>query len=127
IKLSALLALVLVVLTFPLIWLVIRNDKVQSFVWDSLGWILVALVWIKVSLAAWIAIRLHDRNVLSGRTIAVGAVAWLAAVAIAYALLRWLFASPLFPFYLLGAVAILLVPAARLAAAPLALAWNRHR
>jgi hypothetical protein len=39
----------------------------------------------------------------------------------------WLIATPFFPHYVLALVAILATPLARLAAAPLALASNRHR
>jgi len=35
--------------------------------------------------------------------------------------------TPIFPRYLLALVAILAIPLARVSAAPLALAWNRHR
>ena len=52
---------------------------------------------------------------------------WLAAVTTLYVFLAWLVSTPLMPRYFLGAVAILLVPLGRLSAAPLALAWNRHR
>jgi len=44
-----------------------------------------------------------------------------------YGLLVWLVSTPFFPRYLLALVAILAIPLARLSAAPLALAWNRHR
>jgi hypothetical protein len=39
----------------------------------------------------------------------------------------WLADSALIARYGFGLVAILAIPLARLAAAPLALAWNRHR
>jgi hypothetical protein len=41
--------------------------------------------------------------------------------------LEWLAAAPIFPFYFLAGIAILAVPLARVSAAPLALAWSRHR
>src|SRR5439155_748233 len=41
--------------------------------------------------------------------------------------LAWFAASPPVPRYFLGAIAILSVPLARVSAAPLALAWSRHR
>ena len=44
-----------------------------------------------------------------------------------YGLLVWLVDTPLIPRYFLALVAILAIPLARLSAAPLALAWNRHR
>jgi hypothetical protein len=39
----------------------------------------------------------------------------------------WLTLGPLIPHYFLLLLAILAVPLARVSAAPLALAWNRHR
>jgi hypothetical protein len=71
--------------------------------------------------------RLHDRRVLSDRTLVTGAACWLAAVVALYGLLEWFVSSPIVPRYFLGAVAILEIPLARVSAAPLALAWNRHR
>jgi len=44
-----------------------------------------------------------------------------------YALLVWIAASPHVPRYALMLIAVLAVPLARLSAAPLALASNRHR
>ncbi len=127
IKLSVLAALILVSVAFPALWLLVMNDRVQSFVWESLVWILAALVVLKASAGAWVAIRLHDRRVLSDRALVIGAVTWLVAVVAVFGLLRWIVASPIYPFYGLGAIAILMVPLARLAAAPLALASSRHR
>ena len=42
-------------------------------------------------------------------------------------LLAWMFDSPHIPRYFLMLVAMLAIPLARVSAAPLALAWNRHR
>ena len=81
----------------------------------------------KMSAAAWVAIRLYHSRVLSDRTLVTGAAGWAVAVLALYGVLAWLFFVPLMPRYLLGLVAILAVPLARLSAAPLALAWNRHR
>jgi hypothetical protein len=44
-----------------------------------------------------------------------------------YGVLVWLVLGPLIPRYFLMLLAILGVPLARVSAAPLALAWNRHR
>jgi len=41
--------------------------------------------------------------------------------------LVWMFDTPHIPRHLLMLLAILAMPLARLSAAPLALAWNRHR
>lgn len=127
IKSSVLVALAVLIAAFPLADAILRNRQVQSFVWDYLPSILVALVCVKMSAASWVAIRLYDGRLLSDRALVTGAVCWLAAVIVLYGVLEWLAASPTFPRYFLGAIAILEVPLARVSAAPLALAWNRHR
>jgi hypothetical protein len=88
---------------------------------------LAVLVCFKISAAAWIAMRLHDSRLLSDRMIIIGAACWDVAVLALYGLLAWLTPALLFPRYVLALVAILAIPLARLSAAPLALAWNRHR
>jgi hypothetical protein len=68
----------------------------------------------------------HGRLV-SDRAFVTGAAMWSVAVLALYGVLVWLLDTPHFPHYLLMLVAILTIPLARLSAAPLALAWNRHR
>ena len=95
--------------------------------WVVLFWTLGVIVAARTVLACWIAVRLHRDRLLSDRSLVVGAVLWLAAVATVYAVLLWLFATPIMPRFLLLMIAIVTVPLVRLSAAPLALAWNRHR
>ena len=103
------------------------NDAAKAVLWNGFPVILGVLVCFKMSAAAWIAVRLYRSRVLSDRTLVTGAACWCAAVLALYGSLAWLFFTPFLPRYLLGLVAILVVPVARLSAAPLALAWNRHR
>jgi len=72
-------------------------------------------------------VRLHEDRIVSDRALVAGAAAWLAAVVTLYAFLEWFAAAPIFPFYFLAAIAILAIPLTRVSAAPLALAWSRHR
>ncbi|MEO8383262.1 MAG: hypothetical protein ABI779_26635 [Acidobacteriota bacterium] len=95
--------------------------------WAALPWILWTLVVLKLVAAAWVAIRLHDRGLVSDRTLLAGAVCWDVAVFALYALLVWMTPALIVRRDALALLAILAVPLARLAAAPLALAWNRHR
>ncbi|MEO7742001.1 MAG: hypothetical protein ABIR98_03600 [Usitatibacter sp.] len=127
IKLGVLAALILVSVAFPALWVFFEVERVQSFVWEYAAWIFASLVALKASAGAWVAIRLHDQRTLSDRVLVVGAVAWLVAVVAVFGVLRWIVGSPMLPFYILGGIAILMVPLARLAAAPLALASSRHR
>ena len=106
---------------------IIDNASVQSAVWDAVPVILAILVGVKMSAALWIVTRLYRSRLLSDRTLVTGAVIWSVVVLALYGLLVWLVATPFFPRYLLALVAILATPLARLSAAPLALALNRHR
>jgi hypothetical protein len=111
----------------PVLYWIHENGRVRVAIWDALPWILAVLVCLKVSAAAWAAIRLYDTRLVSDRTLVTGAACWCAAALALYGLLVWLVDSTFFPHYTLGLVAILAIPLARLSAAPLALAWNRHR
>lgn len=103
------------------------NSGVQRAIWDALPLIFALLVCAKMAGAIWVATRLHRGRVLSDRALVAGAACWCAAVLALYGTLAWFLATPFFPRYVLMLIAILFVPLARLAAAPLALAWNRHR
>jgi hypothetical protein len=105
----------------------IGDRAVLRALWDNVVWILVVLVCLKMSAVAWIATRLCDSGLLSDRALLAGASCWSLVVFALYGLLVWLVDSALFPRYVLLLMAILATPLARLSAAPLALAWNRHR
>jgi hypothetical protein len=77
--------------------------------------------------ACWVATRLYRLRVFRDRTLVVGAAIWVVAVLTLYGVLVWFVDTPIFPRYFLALVAILAIPLARLSAAPMALAWNRHR
>lgn len=103
------------------------TDAVQLALWNALPWILAVLVCGKTVAAGWIATRLYRHRVLSDRTLVSGAACWLVAVLAVYGLQVWLLSTTLIPSYFLMLVAILAIPLARVAAAPLALASSRHQ
>jgi hypothetical protein len=127
VKASVFLTLSFLAIVGPLTEWMIRQRVVIAALWSALPWIAAVLVGFKVSAALWIALRLHDERLLADRTLVLGAAFWDVLVLALYALLAWIVPSPLIRSYLLALVAILEVPLARLSAAPLALAWNRHR
>ena len=96
-------------------------------IWSALPLIFAILVGLKMIAAVWIGVRLYERRLLSDRALVIGAACWSIAVFALYGILVWWFDAPHIPNYLLMLVAILGIPLARLSAAPLALAWNRHR
>ncbi len=127
IKGSVALTLTFLILLGPIVEWIIDSPSAQRTLWNALPLILAGLVALKMSAAAWIATRLDRSRLLEGRTLIAGAAGWCVAVLGIYGVLVWFFSSPFVSRYLLVLIAILAVPLARVSAAPLALAWNRHR
>jgi len=128
VRTSVLVRLSLLVIVWPIGDWAIGNWKVVlAALWDAWPWVLAMLVCLKLSAAAWVVQRLHRSRLVSDRSLVAGAASWLAVVLAVYAVLVWLVSTPLIPHYLPALVAILAVPLTRLSAAPLALAWSRHR
>ncbi len=123
---SVFLALAFLATIGPILEWIIESVKVRAAIWASLPWILAVLVCFKMSAAAWIATRLYRSRVLSDRTLVAGAACWVVAVLALHGVLAWIVPAMLIPRYILLLFAILELPLARLSAAPLALAWNRH-
>jgi hypothetical protein len=96
-------------------------------IWSLLPLIFTTVVAVKMIAVTLIGVRLFEKRLLSDRVLVTWAACWSIAVFALYAVLAWLLDAPHIPHYLLMLVAILGVPLARLSAAPLALAWNRHR
>lgn len=127
IKGSVLLTLTFLILLGPIVEWISDTPSVQRALWNGLPLILAVLVGIKMSAAAWIATRLDRRRLLGERALVLGAACWCVAVLALYGVLVWFFSTPFVARYVLALSAIVAVPLARLSAAPLALAWNRHR
>ena len=81
----------------------------------------------KMLVAFWVAARLARTKLVGDRALLASAAIWTGTVFALYAVLSWLISGPHVGRHVFVLVAILLVPLARLSAAPLAIAWNRHR
>ncbi|MEA2568336.1 MAG: hypothetical protein QOI24_337 [Acidobacteriota bacterium] len=127
IKTMAIGAMTLLGVIVPVAHWALGKVVIEARLWVALPSILSTLVVLKLMAAAYVAIRLHHRGLVSDRTILAGAVCWDVAVFALYGLLVWLTPALVFRRAPLALLAILAVPLARVAAAPLALAWNRHR
>jgi hypothetical protein len=119
--------LVALALALPVFdWIIGRRD-VLAGLQDAAPWILGGLVALKLAAAGWVMVRVDRARLVERRTLARGAAAWLLVATSLYVLLVWVGATSRVPGHLVLLTAILLVPLSRLCAAPLALAWNRHR
>lgn len=127
IRANAFFLLAFLVVFGPLADWIFENSDVRAALWDALPLILAILVAVKMSAASLVAVRLYRSRLLTDRALVTGAAVWLVAVLALFGVLVWLLSTPFFPRYVLALLAILPTPLARLSAAPLALAWNRHR
>ena len=127
VRTSLVLTLTLVCMIGPLLDWIAGNGAVRVALWNAAPTALAVLAMVKVAVAMWVAVRLYRSRLLGDRTLVIGAALWCVAVVALAAVLGWWIASEFFPRYLFVFVAILAVPLVRLSAAPLALAWNRHR
>ena len=125
--------------TNGLIWLVIfmAIGPILEATWDSttaLRWLWdnwpifpASLAVLKMIAAVVIAQRLSRSGVISDRALIAGAASWAASVFALYGVFVWWADTPILPRFIFLLFAILAVPLVRIAAAPLALDWNRHR
>jgi hypothetical protein len=100
-----------------------RRERVLAL----LPWLAGTAVAVKFAIAGWALRSLNRRGELSTKWIGGLAAAWVATTAALFVTCEWLFRPAAFPAYRVAIVVVLFVPAARLALAPLALAWDRHR
>jgi hypothetical protein len=127
IRSSVIAALAFIVFIGPVAQWIADHKTAQAALWSALPSILAVLVTLKMLAAVLVAALLARSGLLSDRTLVAGAAGWVAVVLALYGVLGWLVSGPLIPRYFLLLLAILAVPLARVSAAPLALAWNRHR
>jgi hypothetical protein len=127
VKTSGFVGLVFVMSLGPLFEWISDNASVQRWLWEWWQVFPVGLMVVKLTLAIWIAVRLSRRGLLSDRALVMGAACWTLAVLALYGVLVWWADAQLLPRYVFMAFAVLAVPLVRVAASPLALAWNRHR
>ncbi len=92
----------------------------------ALPYVLAAAVVLKLLLACGLARVLWRRGLMHPAALAAAAAVWVVAVVGAVAVLGWL-ASDRVSFATVVLGVVLFLPLNRFAAAPLALAWNRHR
>jgi hypothetical protein len=107
-------------------WLVIHRELLPV-VGAWLPAIVVAALAVKSAAAVAVWQLERRRPCLGMRLLAKSAALWLAIVAAVAGAGAWLIPPALSPVWMTVACAALLVPFNRLAAAPSALAWNRHR
>ena len=90
-------------------------------------WVVGLLIVVKVFVAGWLLRALVRRGEVGAGTAGRLLGGWLVAAGALFGLLAWLVPPEFLPVYGLALGVVLFLPLTRLTAAPLALAWNRHR
>jgi hypothetical protein len=107
-------------------WLYYHPDYQGTF-FAALPWLLGAAAVVKLLATGWMCRAAWRRGLLSGRTLVGLLSLWLLIAVGLTVLLYWLVPGDAVPVGFLVPGVVLFLPLTRLAAAPLALEWNRHR
>jgi hypothetical protein len=103
-------------------WLYYHHTFFTLLLWPMGG-----LVLLKLLAAGWACRAAGRRGLIATRTLVrLLGLSFVVACSLVF-LLRWLVPSSYASLHSLGFGVVLFLPLARLMAAPLALAWNRHR
>jgi hypothetical protein len=100
---------------------------VQAWLWSLLPWLVGCLLALKAIIAIGVAAALVQSRLMSGTRVIMILGAWSMIVFALCLLALWLIPGSLLSARDAIAGVVLLVPFSRLAGAPLALDWNRHR
>jgi hypothetical protein len=92
-----------------------------------LPWTAGFIACLKAGAVLWIVTRVRRRRLLSDRVLLTIGSCWLLLLIGTFSILAWLVPAELVSRTLLALGVVLVLPLARPLAAPLALAWNRHR
>jgi hypothetical protein len=104
-----------------------EDRELAQRLWDALPWWAGAAAFVKLLAAAGVSRALVRRGLVEPRALARLLVVWLLAAAGLFGLARGSVLLDDVPVSLLASGVVLALPLVRLGAAPLALAWNRHR
>jgi hypothetical protein len=98
-----------------------------ALVWNAIPWVMAVFVALKLVLAMWVMQRGAKRGLFTRTQLVFAAIVWDLCVFAVYGVMALILPAILVRRHFLLLVAMLVVPFVRLAAAPLAVAGNRHR
>jgi hypothetical protein len=107
-------------------WYVSHPDYQETFL-AILPWLLLAFILGKLTAAGWALHQTVRQGLLASRTVLGCVACWLVLASVLIGLLTWVVPLGPVPAYYLGFGVLFAMPMVRLAATPVALAWNRHR
>ncbi|MFN0017133.1 MAG: hypothetical protein ACKVP0_02670 [Pirellulaceae bacterium] len=108
------------------VWVTLHPEW-QPFLWSLVPWLVGLALALKLLVAAWVLRSLVHLRLVTPQRAALMVVAWTFVVLPLGLLAAWLVPEKLMTFRDLLVTLVLFIPFSRLAGAPLALEWNRHR
>jgi hypothetical protein len=119
-------AIILSNVVFGWVWLRLSPERMDRLL-DLLPWLAGLAILAKAALGVWLIRVLVRRGQFATATAWRSFAVWAAAALLLIALMGSLTRDGRVPFYGVAFGVVLFLPFTRLALAPLALAWNRHR
>ncbi len=107
-------------------WILDSRQRI-AVAWNAIPWLMATLAALKLLLAMRVMQRGAARGLFTRSQLILGAMTWDACVLAVYGILALILPAILVRRHYMLLVAMLAVPFVRLAAAPLAVAGNRHR
>ncbi|MCI0358816.1 MAG: hypothetical protein L0211_10075 [Planctomycetaceae bacterium] len=101
--------------------------QVQALLWSLAPWLLGLLLVVKMILAIWVLSSLVRWRLVRITTAGLAIGVWSLVVVVLCLICVWLIPPQLISTSIMLAGVVLGIPFSRIAGAPLALAWNRHR
>ena len=108
------------------LWLSMHSEYHQAC-WNAAPWLIGGLALLKLALSGYVLHRVWGRGLLETPALTLLVGVWTTVVLATIGLVAWLVPSDVLPLRLAVGGTILAFPLTRIALAPLALAWNRHR
>jgi hypothetical protein len=108
------------------VW-VYRHPETRETVFTLLPWVLGLSVLCRLSAAGWALRYGVTQGLFPAQTALRWMTAWLLLASLLIGTLAWSVPADRVPIHYLAFAVVTIFPMARLAATPLALAWNRHR
>jgi hypothetical protein len=106
---------------------VLGHPEVLTLLWSLVPWLVGLMLALKLVLAAWVIYSLVRSRLVTPNAAGLMVGAWGLIVTVLCLIAVWLIPAQLLPVCSALAAVVLSVPFSRLAGAPLALEWNRHR
>jgi hypothetical protein len=108
-------------------WWIIKHPESHEVVLTWLPWVLALWIACRLLVSGWALRRMLSLDLIKARTVGIWLTTILLLGSVLIGTLAWVVPEEQVPRHYLAFAVFFIFPMVRLAATPLALAWNRHR